>query len=158
MTYFDECAEYGSPRLHVARFTVANVDYEVRFTQITAVNPYDCAALFPEGFIFPLYGHHYDVTFDTKANRINKTPYQRAEELPTGAGTRVLKCVERTIIDHYTRFNVGLYTFVPADHKLLNIYCRFITKKKHKGLTIEVGLEPNGRANVLRTPRFWGLA
>ncbi|WP_220267464.1 hypothetical protein [Enterobacter sp. Colony194] len=158
MTYFDECAEYGFPRHQVTRFTVAGVNYEVNFTQITHENPYDCAALFPEGFTFPLYGHHYDVTFDTIANRINKTPFKRAEELPTGAGCRVLKCVERIITEHYTHFNVGLYTFAPADHKLLNIYCRLITKKKHKGLTIEVGLEPNGRANVLRTPKFWGLA
>ncbi len=123
MTYFDECAEYGIPRLQVARFTVSGVDYEVRFTQITEINPYDCAAFFPEGFIFPLYGHHYDVAFDTKANRINKTPFRRTEELPPGAGIRVLKCVERAIIDHYTRFNVGFYTFVPADIKyLLPIY------------------------------------
>lgn len=81
--------------------------------------------------------------------------FRRVEELPAGAGTRVLKCVESIIIDHYTAFNVGLYTFAPADLKLSSVYCRFVMMKKHKGSTIEVGLEPEGRANVLRTPKFY---
>ncbi|MGB9098994.1 hypothetical protein [Erwinia sp.] len=155
MTLFDEYAEYGQPREHAARFTVAKVDYEVYFTQITDDNPYDCAADFPGGFAFAEVGNHYDVTFDTKANRVNKTPFARAKELPPGAGTRVVKCVERIIFDHYTAFNVGLYSFVPADSKLTSVYCRAVSLKRHKGSTIEVGLEPKGKANVLRTPEFY---
>jgi|SRR5471030_596204 len=158
MTNFDEFAQYGLPREHLAKFTVAEVDYEVYFTQITDDNTYDCAVEFPEGFAFPEYGNRYDVTFDTKTNRINRTPFERATELPPGAGTRVLKCVERIIIDHYTTFNVGLYTFAPADSKLTSAYCRFVSLKRHKGSTIEVGLEPRGKANVLRTPKFYGQA
>lgn len=155
MTNFDEYAPYGEPRQQAARFTVAEVDYEVFFTQVTQANLWDSAVDFPQGFKFPEYGKHFDVTFDTKANRLNKTPFRRADELPPGAGTRVLKCVERVIIDHYTTFNVGLYTFAPADLKLSSVYCRFVTKSKHRGSTIEVGLEPEGRANVLRTPKFY---
>jgi len=155
MTNFDEYAAYGQPRTQAARFNVAEVDYEVFFTQITDDNPYDCAVDFPGGFTFPEYTKRFDVTFDTKANRLNKTPFRRAKELPIGAGTRVFKCVERIIIDHYTTFNVGLYTFAPVDLKLSSIYCRFVTKKKHRGLTIEIGFEPEGRANVLRTPKFY---
>lgn len=155
MTNFDEFAPYGHPRQQAARFVVAGVDYEVYFTQITDENPWDSAVEFPEGFRLPEYAKHFDVTFDTKANRLCRTPFRRVEELPAGAGTRVLKCVESIIIDHYTTFNVGLYTFAPADLKLSSVYCRFVTMKKHRGSTIEVGLEPEGRANVLRTPKFY---
>jgi len=156
MTNFDEFAEYGLPREHLARFTVADIEYEVYFTQITDENPFDCAAEFPDGFTFPEYGNRYDVTFDTKANRLDGTPFKRARELPPGAGTGVLKRVERIIYDHYTRFNVVIYTFAPADPKLSSAYCRFVSLKRHKGSTIEVGLEPMGKANVLRTPKFYG--
>lgn len=156
MTNFDELAEFGLPRQHLARFTVANIEYEVYFTQITDANSYDCAVIFPDGFEFPEYGHHYDVTFDSKANRLDGTPFKRARQLPPGAGTRVLKCVERIINDHYTIFNVAIYTFAPADSKLSSAYCRFVSLKRNKGSTIEVGLEPEGKANVLRTPKFYG--
>lgn len=155
MTYFDEYAPYGQPRQQAARFTVAGVDYEVFFTQVTNSNQYDSAVEFPEGFRFPVYAKHFDVTFDTKTNRLKNTPFKRAEALPEGASVRVFKCVERIIFDHYTTFNVGLYTFAPADLKLSNVYCRFVTKKKYRGSTIEVGLEPEGKANVLRTPKFY---
>jgi len=155
MTTFDEYAPYGQPRQQATRFKVAGIDYEVYFTQVTQDNQWDSAVDFPDGFIFPQYAKHFDVTFDTKDNRINKTPFKRADGLPAGAGTRVLKCVERVIIDHYTTFNVGLYTFAPADLKLSSVYCRLVMKSKHRGSTIEVGLEPEGRANVLRTPKFY---
>lgn len=158
MTNFDELAQYGLPREHRARFTVAGVDYEVLFTQVTRSNPYDSAADFPVGFIFPEYGNHYDITFDTRLNRINGTYFQRVTGLPVGAGTRVLKFVERAIIDHYTAYNVALYTFAPADSRLTSAYCRFVSLKRHTGTTIEVGLEPGGKANVLRTPKFYGQA
>lgn len=155
MTNFHEYAPYGQPRMHAAFFSVSGVDYEVFFTQITGENLYDSAVDFPEGFRHPKYAKHFDVTFDTKANRLNKTNFTRAKELPVGAGTKVLKCVERIIIDHYNTFNVGLYTFAPEDLKLSGTYCRLVSKKKHRGLTIEVGFEPKGRANVLRTPKFY---
>ncbi|ELD1608272.1 hypothetical protein HVX40_24105 (plasmid) [Escherichia coli] len=155
MTNFDELAPYGEPRMQAARFTVAGVDYGVYFTEITEINPYDCAVEFPRGFAFPEYGNHYDVVFDSLQNRKEKTFFKRMENLPEGAGTRVLKCVERIIIDHYNTFNVALYTFAPEDLKLSGVYCRFVAMKKHRGSTIEVGLEPGGRANVLRTPKFY---
>lgn len=155
MTNFDNYAPYGGPRQQSARFSVAGVDYEVFFTEITKVNLWDSAVDFPKGFNLPQYAKHFDVTFDTKANRVNQTYFKRAENLPAGAGTRVLKCVERVIVDHYTTFNVGLYTFAPADSKLSSVYCRLIMKSKHKGSSIEVGLEPEGKANVLRTPKFY---
>lgn len=158
MTNFDEFSEFGLPRVHLAKFTVSEVDYEMLFSQITSDNLYDCAVEFPSGFQFPEYGHHYDVAFDSKLNRINRTPFMRATELPPGAGTRVFKHVERIISDHYTRFNVALYSFVPADSRLMSAYCRFVSLKRHKGFTIEIGLEPEGKANVLRTPRFFGQA
>ena len=155
MTNFDELAPYGEPRSHSATFAVAGVEYRVYFTQITKANMYDCAAEFPLDFIFPEYGNHYDVVFDSVQNWKEKTHFKRMEDLPNGAGTRVLKCVERIIIDHYNTFNVALYTFAPADLKLSGVYCRFVTMKKHRGFTIEVGLEPEGKANVLRTPKFY---
>lgn len=155
MTYFDELSAFGLPRQQVARFSVCNLHYEVFFTEITKENSYDCAALLPAELLLPTYAHHYDVNFDTKSNRLNHTPFKRVALLPPGSGTRVMKCVERVIFDHYTQFNVGLYTFSPADHKLMNLYCRFISRKRLTGYTIEVGLDPSGRANVLRTPRFY---
>lgn len=158
MTHFDELAQYGLPREHIARFTVAGVDYEVLFTQVTRVNPYDCVVVFPVGFILPQYGNHYDVSFDTRLNRINKTYFQRATELPVGAGSRVFKSVVKVMTDHYTAFNVALYTFSPADARLASAYCRFVSSKRSTGTTIEVGLEPGGKANVLRTPKFYGQA
>ncbi|NBJ31821.1 hypothetical protein HG548_22300 [Citrobacter sp. DNRA3] len=155
MTNFDELAEFGGPRMQAAIFNVAGVGYGVYFTEITEFNPYDCAVEFPQGFTFPEYGNHYDVVFDSLQNRKEKTFFKRMENLPDGAGTRVLKCVERIIIDHYNTFNVALYTFAPEDLKLSGVYCRFVAMKKHRGSTIEVGLEPGGRANVLRTPKFY---
>lgn len=155
MTNFDEYAAFGLPKQQSARFKVAGVEYEVYFTEITSDNPYDCAAVFPDGFHLPEYDHHYDVIFDTKANRENNTNFQRVVGLPPGAGTRVFKQVERIIIDHYNTFRVALYTFAPADSKLTSAYCRFVSLKRHIGTTIEVGLEPEGKANVLRTPRFY---
>ncbi|WP_275183435.1 hypothetical protein [Citrobacter freundii] len=155
MTNFEELAEFGVPRMQAAIFTVAGVDYGVYFTEVTEVNQYDCAVDFPQGFTFPEYGNHYDVVFDSLQNRKERTFFKRMENLPEGAGTRVLKCVERIIIDHYNTFNVALYTFSPEDLKLSGVYCRFVAMKKHRGSTIEVGLEPGGRANVLRTPKFY---
>lgn len=155
MTKFDECNEFGMPRQQVSMFSVAGVRYEVHFIEITSENPYDSAVEFPKGFSLPNFVKHYDVAFDSEKNIDDKTHFQRTKGLPDGAGTRVLKCIERIIFDHYNLYRVGLYSFAPADHKLASVYCRIITKKKHKGSTIEVGLEPEGKANVLRTPRFY---
>lgn len=155
MTRFEEVSPFGTPREQVARFIVSDTPYEVCFTEITKENTYDCAAALPSEFLLPPYAHHYDVTFDTKTNRINRTPYQRVNNFPAGSGTRVMKCVEKVLLDHYAKFNVGLYTFAPADYKLMNLYCRLVSRKRHTGFSIEVGLEPLGRANVLRTPEFY---
>ena len=155
MTKFDELSEYGMPRQQISMFEVAGVQYEVFFIEITAQNSYDSAVEFPKGFSLPAFVKHYDVTFDSEKNIKEGTNFQRTRGLPEGAGTRVLKCIERIIIDHYNLYRVGLYSFAPADHKLTSVYCRIISKKKHKGSTIEVGLEPEGKANVLRTPRFY---
>ncbi|WP_289368081.1 hypothetical protein [Pantoea stewartii] len=154
MTNFHEMGVYGLLQQSTT-FEVAGVNYEVYFIQITDKNSYDSAVEFPKGFSMPDNVKHYDVTFDSDINMKNKTNFQRTKGLPAGAGTRVLKCIERIIIDHYTKYRVGLYSFAPADHKLTSVYCRIVSKKKHKGSTIEVGLEPEGKANVLRTPRFY---
>lgn len=155
MTKFDDLNEFGLPREQATRFEVAGVKYEVHFIEITADNPYDSGVDFPKGFSLPEFVKHYDVTFDSNKNTKDNTHFQRMKDLPEGAGTRVLKCIERIIIDHYNLYRVGLYSFAPADHKLTSVYCRIISKKKHIGSTIEVGLEPEGKANVLRTPRFY---
>ncbi len=155
MTNFDEMVGFGLPREQSTRFEVAGVKYEVYFVEITDDNPYDSAVDFPEGFLRPDTVRHYDVTFDSDTNIRNETYFKRIGALPAGAGTRVLKCIERIIIDHYNLYRVDLYSFAPADHRLSSVYCRIISKKKHKGSTIEVGLEPEGKANVLRTPRFY---
>ncbi|WP_210478365.1 hypothetical protein [Pantoea ananatis] len=156
MTNFDEMVEYGLPRQQSTRFEVAGIKYEVFFIEITDENyAYDSAVEFPEGFFKPDSVRHYDVTFDSDTNVRNKTYFKRTTDLPPGAGTRVLKCIERIIIDHYTLYRVDLYSFAPADHRLTSVYCRIISKMKHKGSTIEVGLEPEWKANVLRTPRFY---
>jgi len=73
---------------------MAGVDYEVYFTQITDENPWDSAVEFPEGFRLPEYAKHFDVTFDMKANRLCRTPFRRAKELPAGAGIRLFKSVK----------------------------------------------------------------
>ncbi|HDL6887648.1 TPA: hypothetical protein PXM39_003609 [Yersinia enterocolitica] len=158
MTKFDVLARYGNPHQHKATFKIGVVEYEVYFTQITKDNPYDCAVEFPKGFNMPDYVHHYDVVFDTKQNRLNNTNFQRVSGLPPEGAIKVLNCVVRIIVDHYNRFRVGLYTYAPADFKLSSVYCRLIAKKKHVGSSIEVGLEPLGRAHVLRTPNFYDKA
>ena len=155
MTKFDDLSEFGLPKQQATRFEVAGVKYEVHFIEILKDNPYDSAVEFPKGFSLPESVKHYDVTFDSEKNMDAGTHFKRTEGLPAGAGTRVLKCIERIIIDHYNLYRVGLYSFAPADHKLTSVYCRIVSKKKHKGSTIEVGLEPEGKANVLRTPRFY---
>lgn len=154
MTRFDDLNMSGLPRQQSSRFKVAEIEYVVFFTQITSKNPLDAAVDLPKGFYMPQYINHYDVTFDSVQNMNQKTHFERVD-LPEGAGTRVIKCVERIIFDHYNEYRVGLYSFAPADLKLTSVYCRLISKKKHKGSTIEVGLEPEGKANVLRTPRFY---
>lgn len=154
-TYFSALKEYGLPKSQAAVFTVAGIRYEVIFTEITEENRYDCAAVLPEGNGWPHRGHHYDITFDSNDNKINRTPFQRVDKLPLGASCRVRRELERIVIDHYLTFNVIFYTFTAADFKLSRVYCRGVTLKKFRHFTLEVGHEPGGKANVLRTPRFY---
>ncbi|HHQ4313642.1 TPA: hypothetical protein ACSP7Z_004320 [Serratia fonticola] len=154
-TFLDELAAYGEPKQHRAIFKVSGVEYEVYFTQITDKNPFDCTAELHPRFIKPAYAKHYEIAFDAKQNRVNKTYFRRVIGLPQGSAIQVMNCVERIIFDHYTTFNVGLYTYAPNDFKLSSVYCRLISRPKHIGSSIEVGLEPMGRTHVLRTPYFY---
>lgn len=154
-TFFDELAVYGEPKQHRAIFKVSSVEYEVYFTQITDKNPFDCTVEFHPRFIKPTYAKHYEIAFDAKQNQVNQTYFRRVKCLPQGGAIQVMNYVERIIIDHYTTFNVGLYTYAPNDFKLSSIYCRLISRPKHAGSSIEVGLEPMGRPHVLRTPYFY---
>lgn len=154
-TFFDELAAYGEPRQHKTVFKVSDVEYEVYFTQITDKNPFDCTVDFHPGFIKPTYAKHYEIAFDAKLNRTNKTYFRRVKGLPPGSAIKVINYVERAIFDHYTTFHVGLYTYAPYDFKLSCVYCRLISRPRHAGSSIEVGLEPMGRSHVLRTPYFY---
>lgn len=99
-TFFDELAAYGEPKQHRAIFKVSGVEYEVYFTQITDKNPFDCTTELHPRFIKPTYAKHYEIAFDAKQNRVNKTYFRRVKGLPQGCAIQVMNCVERIIFDH----------------------------------------------------------
>lgn len=140
--------------MHAATFIAGGHRYKVSFTEITPGNRWDSSVVLPPQMPLPAFARHFDLTFDNEINQMGRTWYDPIS-LPAGLSCTVFKQLERLIIAHYSLFRVGLYTFTPASFKLANLYCRMVCLRKHQNVTLEVGLEPNRRAHVLRTPYFY---
>lgn len=132
-------------------FSSKDVDYELVIQQVTHQN--DSGISLQDGFTLSLNGA-YEISFDTKDNRINHVTTFRS---PAGkiSAISVIRHIERALIAHYKIYHAGMYLFLANDEKLSRIYQRVARKHFASGNTLESGFQPNRRGYVIRTPQCY---
>ncbi|MCU5774689.1 hypothetical protein N5923_21950 [Erwiniaceae bacterium BAC15a-03b] len=139
--------------VHAATFFSNGVEYEITFQKLSSDNLIDSTLIFPDNFIFSNKGC-WEVTFDIAENARKGTHYH-PPVLGRVNAIQVFRIVENIIIDHYKQFQGGMYMYLPVNDEVAAIYRRLASKRLGKGITLEIGLEPYRRGNVLRTPQSY---
>lgn len=153
MTRFSTYHFSGRSIIHTAAFYSNSIEYEISLTKINEFNISNSTIIFPSNYCFSESGC-WEISFDTVENMVNKTLFQSP---PSGSvnSVQVFRTVVNIILDHYTQFNGGMYGYLPNNDNLAAIYRKLINNRLGKGITLEVGLDPERRGNVLRTPKCY---
>lgn len=136
--------------IHTTHFESKGTEYELNLQKICEFNKQDSTLEYHDSYIFSRNGC-WEISFDTIDNIVNKTSFNRTAKGQVNS-VAVIRAVERIIFDHYNEFKAGMYVFLPDDGKLETVYRRLLVSKFNKGFTLEIGLKPDGRGHVLRTP------
>lgn len=143
----------GHSTLHMIIFLANGREYELSLQSISRVNTFDSSVDFPDNYTFSTAGC-WEITFDLVENMLNKTPF---EPLVTSMNSaiNVIRIIERFIAAHYTEHHPGMYVFSPVNDRLGTIYRQVLRKRPGRGFTLEIGLDPQRRGYVLRTPKCY---
>ncbi|KNZ88494.1 hypothetical protein AKG16_09625 [Morganella morganii] len=135
---------------HTTKFESKGAEYELVLNKVCKFNLSESTLDYPENYIFSVNGC-WEISFDLVDNIENRTPFSRPVKGKVNS-VAVIRTVERIIFDHYNEFKAGMYVFLPDDDRLETVYRRLLISKFNKGFTLEIGLKPDGRGHVLRTP------
>ena len=152
-THFQSMTLSGVSTVHTLIFFSKGQEYELSLQSISAFNTVDSSVIFPSNYTFSASGC-WEISFDLVGNMTNG----RAFEQPVVGivnGINVFRTVERAIYDHYSQFKSGMYIFQPDNGKLAAIYNRMLKNRLGRGFTLEIGLDPDRRSYVLRTPKCY---
>lgn len=139
--------------VHMATFHSKGQEYELTLQKVGKFNQQDSTLSFPPNYIFSKNGC-WEISFDLVENIVNRNSFV-APKLGLVNPVMVMRTVERAILDHYNEFKAGMYIFLPDNERLEAVYRRLLDRKLGNGFTLEMGLEPDGRGYVLRTPRCY---
>lgn len=152
-THFQSMTLSGVSTVHTMIFFSKDQEYELNLQSISAFNTIDSSVIFPNNYAFSRSGC-WEISFDLVNNIVNGSAFKQPA-LGIVSGINVIKMVERAIYDHYTRFKSGMYIFQPDNGRLASIYNRMLKNRLGRGFTLEIGLDPNRRSYVLRTPKCY---
>ncbi|HDS2562785.1 TPA: hypothetical protein QHU55_002540 [Klebsiella aerogenes] len=139
--------------VHTAIFFSKEQEYELNLQSISEFNTVDSSVIFPDKYSFSPSGC-WEISFDLVENMLNRTPFEPPKAGEVSA-ISVMRTVERAILDHYNEFKAGMYVFLPDNDKLEAVYKRLLKKRLGRGFTLEIGLDPDRRGYVLRTPKCY---
>lgn len=153
VTQFKTMTYSAISTVHTAIFYSNSQEYELNLQSVSEFNTVDSSVIFPDRYVFSPSGC-WEISFDLVENMMRGTPFEPPE---TGVvkAISVMRTVERAIIDHYNEFKVGMYIFLPDNDKLEAVYKRLLTRRLGHGFTLEIGLDPDRRGYVLRTPKCY---
>nr|WP_318375298.1 hypothetical protein [Enterobacter sp.] len=138
---------------HTASFKSKGQEYELTLQKVSEFNQQDSTLTFPNNYVFSKNGC-WEISFDLVDNIVNHNAFAEPV-IGLVNPVAVMRSVERAILDHYNEFKSGMYIFLPDNDKLEAVYRRLLDRKLGMGFTLEMGLEPDGRGYVLRTPRCY---
>ena len=138
---------------HTMVFFSKEKEYELNLQSLSEFNLIDSSVIFPEDYIFSKSGC-WEISFDLIENMINRTHFAPPEKEMVNP-IAVMRAVERAIFDHYNEYKVGMYVFFPDNDKLEHVYRRLIERRLGNGFTLELGLGPDRREYVIRTPKCY---
>ncbi|KHS90531.1 hypothetical protein [Pectobacterium brasiliense] len=139
--------------VHQTTFYSKGQEYELNLQHISMFNQQDSSLTFPPNYGFSK-NDCWEISFDLVENIENKTFFSEPK-LGLINPIAVIRTVERAIYDHYNEYKAGMYIFLPDNERLEAVYKRLLDRKLGKGFTLEMGLDPDGRGYVLRTPRCY---
>lgn len=154
MTHFLSMTLSPYSVIHSATFRSCKQEYQLQLQKVGEFNLHDSSLALPDNYVFSKSGC-WEITFDLIDNIRNQTPF-RSPPRDRICPVTVMRAVERTIFDHYTLFHAGMYLFAPENKTLETLYRRLLERRLGQGFTLEMGLEPQRRGYVLRTPRCYG--
>ncbi|WP_038907701.1 hypothetical protein [Dickeya oryzae] len=139
--------------IHTTSFKSKEQEYELNLQKVSEFNQQDSTLTFPNNYIFSKNGC-WEISFDLVDNIVNRNAFAEPK-IGLVSPITVMRTVERAILDHYNEFKAGMYIFLPDNEKLEAVYQRLLDRKLGKGFTLEMGLDPDGRGYVIRTPHCY---
>ena len=152
-THFQSMTLSGVSTVHTLTFFSKGQEYELSLQSISAFNTVDSSVIFPNNYTFSASGC-WEISFDLVGNMTNGSAFEQPV-VGIVNGINVFRTVERAIYDHYSQFKSGMYIFQPDNGKLAAIYNRMLKNRLGRGFTLEIGLDPDRRSYVLRTPKCY---
>jgi len=152
-THFQSMTLSGVSTVHTLIFFSKDQEYELSLQSISAFNTVDSSVIFPNNYTFNASGC-WEISFDLVGNMTNGSAFEQPV-VGIVNGINVFRTVERAIYDHYSQFKSGMYIFQPDNGKLAAIYNRMLKNRLGRSFTLEIGLDPDRRSYVLRTPKCY---
>lgn len=148
------CMNYsGVSMIHSTTFYSCGQEYELKLQRITEYTQGESSIIFPNNFIFSRCDC-WEVVFDLAVNIASRNLFATPASGLVNA-VSVMRIVERLILAHYGEYHAGMYVFLADNHRLAAIYQKLACRRLGRGFTLEVGLDPDRRGYVLRTPRCY---